>query len=124
MARVVYCEGGYNEDEWTCNEAHGEAGAMLLQYPQNPYLPKILQQKERPDSVRRAVMARTLKHKLVLRSGGGHEFYDLAADPLELDNLYGEATYEKQQATLRECLLMWYLKTADCVPFERDPRGL
>jgi hypothetical protein len=69
-------------------------------------------------------MIRTLKHKLVIRTYGDHELYDLTEDPRELNNVYGQQSSAGVQAELERRMLDWYIATSDCVPLEEDPRGL
>lgn len=125
--RTVFCEGGYDTFEPHCSEAYeGELHAkrnIAMRSPENIYYPKILQQKEHPESVCRTVMIRTLKYKYVQRTSGDNELYDLINDPQELHNCYGEKEYAAIQQELKEQLLMWYLKTSDTVPYVDDPRG-
>lgn len=64
-----------------------------------------------PDSMARCGMVRTERHKLVMREAGGHELYDLAADPWELDNRFGDPSLAAAQADLMERLLRWHLRT-------------
>ena len=71
----------------------------------------------------RATMIRTQAHKLVRRTYGDHELYDLEKDPLELKNVYGEKEYASVQAELEMRLLDWYIATADAVRKEEDPRN-
>ena len=69
-------------------------------------------------------MLRTLTHKLVRRTRGVNELYDLRRDPRELSNLYLEPAAAGVRAQLEARLLEWQLHTADVVPHEPDPRGL
>ena len=69
-------------------------------------------------------MIRTMTHKLVRRTYGDHELYDLQKDPRELTNVYGKPEYEVIRLELETRLLDWYLATSDTVPFEEDPRGI
>lgn len=55
---------------------------------------------EEPDSMARAAMARTMSHKLVVRECGGDELYDLAADPWEMDNRFGDPALAAVQTDL------------------------
>ncbi len=120
--RIVYCEGGYNQNEAHCSEGTDKPSVEWMKDPKNIYYPKYLQQKEHPISVCRGVMARTLTHKLVRRSDGKHEFYDLVKDPDELYNVYDKEIYEAEQKTLEKALLDWYLNTSDTVPLAEDKR--
>jgi choline-sulfatase len=120
--RAVFCEGGYNKNEPHCNEGYPRGNRPFLKIPGSIYQPKGLQQWERPESVGRAVMIRTIAHKLVLRSYGDSELYDLKKDPLELENVYGAANYIPVQKDLERRLLEWYIATSDSVPMEEDSR--
>jgi arylsulfatase A-like enzyme len=125
--RAVFCEGGYDEHEPHCSEAyegpyHAERN-LPMRFPDNIYYPKILQQKNHPKSVCRTTMIRTLEYKLVMRTSGDNELYDMKKDSLELYNLYGKKEYESIQMDLERQMLKWYIKTADVVPFTDDPRG-
>ena len=68
-------------------------------------------------------MIRTMTHKLIRRSSGHHELYDLQADPHELVNVYGRTEHAEVERRLLERMLDWYIHTADVVPFDTDPRG-
>ena len=69
-------------------------------------------------------MARTGRHKLIYRSRDVSELYDLDADPRELHNVHGSREYAGVQSELERRLLDWYVRTADVVPVDEDPRGL
>lgn len=43
-----------------------------------------------PESMARARMVRTHRFKMIVRETGDHELYDLASDPCEMENLWGE----------------------------------
>ena len=122
--RAVFCEGGYNLNEFHCNEGADLESRAFMRGPENIYYPKGLQQREHPKSTGRAAMIRTLTHKLVLRTYGDNELYDLTCDPRELCNLYGKSGYSGVQANLERRMLDWYISTGDSVPEEEDPRGL
>jgi choline-sulfatase len=121
--RAVFCEGGYNKNEPHCSEGTLRESTQMINTPGFIYYPKSTQQREYPESVGRAVMIRTMKHKLVLRTYGDHEFYDLEQDPRELNNRYGEDIYKNIQANLERRVLDWYIAASDCVPTEEDSRG-
>jgi choline-sulfatase len=120
--RAVFCEGGYNKNEPHCNEGADRESRFFMKDRGSIYYPKGLQQREEPESVGRASMIRTLSHKLVLRTYGDHELYDLEQDPLELRNKYGEKEYGEVQKELERRLLDWYIATSDSVPMEEDSR--
>ena len=69
-------------------------------------------------------MLRTPAHKLVRRTTGHHELYDLGSDPLELRNVYDDPVYAAVRAELESRMLDWLIRTSDVVPFDGDPRGL
>ena len=87
------------------------------------YWAKTSLQQEKPETVCRATMVRSLDHKLIRRPNGGSELYDLRADPRELNNVHGKATYAPVQDELERAMLDWYVHTADTVPFVQDERG-
>jgi arylsulfatase A-like enzyme len=66
----------------------------------------------------RCSMVRTEGHKLVMRETGDHELYDLARDPWELDNRYGDPALADLQAALMERLVRWHLRTVADRPFQ------
>ncbi len=68
----------------------------------------------------RAVMARTLTHKLVYRPREVSEFYDLTADPRELTNLWGHESVAAVQQEMLDGLLRWYQETTDVTPIAVD----
>ncbi len=120
--RVAHCEGGYNTDEFQCSEGADKPSVECLKDPRNIYYPKYLQQKEKPESVGRSVMVRSLDYKLIRRAYGDHELYDLKKDPKELNNVYDEKEYRTVQKEMEYHLLDWYLNTSDVAPFEEDNR--
>jgi arylsulfatase A-like enzyme len=77
------------------------------------YYDKTNLQNEDPTTVARATMIRTVDWKLVVRSAGKEELYDLRSDPQELHNLIDDPAYAEVQADLRSQLLYWYLDTSD-----------
>jgi choline-sulfatase len=121
--RVVYCEGGYN-----LNELHANPGTIrpstrqMGEDPKNIYYPKSKHQRERPESVGRTTMIRTLSYKMILRSYEDNELYDLKNDPLELCNVFGGHDYTAVQSDLQCRMLDWYIATSDSVPMEEDSR--
>ena len=119
--RTVYAEGGYDQFEPQCFE--GNEQDTLLANPDSNYYSKALQQQERPESVCRAVMARTSRYKLVRRTADINELYDLETDPHELHNVYDDPAYREVRDRMESEMLDWYIRTADSVPLHRDPRG-
>lgn len=116
--RAVFCEGGFNLNEPHCLETRNKYSDPL----RDLYYPKVHQQHKYPKSVGRTTMMRTLTHKLIKRSYGDSELYDLVKDPLELTNVLGKEEYKEIQLSMEQKMLEWYINTSDTVPFEKDPR--
>lgn len=103
--------------------AEGKGRYPNLETKQNIYYPKLLQQKEYPESVCRTTMVRSLEYKYVKRTSGENELYDLINDPKECVNLYHKQGYKVVVDELEKKMLEWYMLTSDVVPIEEDPRG-
>lgn len=116
--RAAFSEGGYNINEPHCFEP------LEWFEPDHIYYPKIYLENTQPKMIMRTTMIRTRDYKLVLRPNGQSEFYHLKRDPRELENVYGDATYSKQQDELLTSMLNWYISTSDIVPKGRDSRAL
>lgn len=119
--RAAFAEGGYDLHEPNCFEGYSGRNDSLLD-PQFIYYPKAIQQQDYPGSVCRTAMIRTLSHKLVKRTSGENELYDLQEDPKELKNQYNNESYSEVRLDLESKMLEWYLKTADTVPHDDDKR--
>jgi choline-sulfatase len=117
-ARAAFCEGGYNTNEPQCFEPLDSFSS-----PDNIYYPKVALQNQQPDTVTRSSMIRTQHYKLVYRPDDQSEFYDLAKDPRELHNVYGQGSYRKAQSDLFVQLMNWYVRTSDVAAKKLDPRG-
>ena len=120
--RLVFAEGGYETQE-----PHVFEGRWNL-WNKNPeqdsiYLPKGKLQQEVPESVCRTTMIRSLNHKLIRRTGGQDELYDLENDPRELKNLIDDPGMQETKSDLESAMLDWYMRTSDTVPVGGDPRG-
>jgi len=120
--RAVFAEGGYDLHEPHCFEGYPPRGEKIMT-PEHIYYPKLLQQQECPESVCRTVMIRTASHKLVRRTNGEHELYDLEKDPRETVNVADAPEYRTVRQALEQRLLDWYLHTSDVTPFDENPRG-
>lgn len=119
--RAVYSDGGYDLHEPHCFEGWGDRDADLM-FPGGVYYHKALQQQEHPLSVCRTTMLRTLRYKLIYRTDGEHELYDLEKDPKELCNVYGQEEYAAVSLKLERDMLRWYAATSDTVPMTSDSR--
>jgi arylsulfatase A-like enzyme len=117
-ARAVFCEGGYNRNEPQAFEPLADFKDTL-----NPYYPKVALQNEQPETITRSTMMRTTRHKLIYRPDDQSELYDLAKDPREVRNVYGQSSYAKVQDDLFHGIIDWYVRTADVTPKALDPRG-
>ena len=117
--RFVFAEGGYDT-----HEPHAFEGRWSKVDPpiEGNYYPKGLLQQEVPASVCRATMIRDLNFKLVRRTEGQSELYDLSDDPQELRNRIDEPSLSEVRRQLESTLLDWYMKTADTVPIGQDSR--
>ena len=91
-------------------------------FPGGVYYHKALQQQEHPLSVCRTTMMRTLSYKLIYRTSGDCELYDLKKDPKELQNVYHSPEYTEIVREMESKLLNWYVKTSDTVPMTSDSR--
>ena len=120
--RAVFAEGGYDPHEPHCFE--GRPNASIFTNTDHIYFPKGLQQRERPESVCRATMMRTLDAKLVRRPLGVSELYDMQNDPKELHNLYEDPKHRDLRNKMETYMLDWAIRTADITPINEDPRGL
>ena len=120
--RLVFAEGGYEPQE-----PHVFEGRWNL-WNKNPeqdsiYLPKGKLQQEIPESVCRTTMIRSLNHKLIRRTAGQDELYDLENDPRELKNLIDDPGMQETKSDLESAMLDWFMRTSDTVPMGGDPRG-
>ncbi|MEZ4860058.1 MAG: sulfatase-like hydrolase/transferase [Caldilineaceae bacterium] len=120
--RIAFTEGGYARHEPHCFEGRPDRDPFARD-ERNIYYPKGQQQQDYPDSVGRTVALRSAQHRLVYRPTGQCELYDLASDPQELYNQYGNAAYTDVQRQLEQALLAWSVQTSDVTPVETDPRG-
>jgi arylsulfatase A-like enzyme len=119
---AAFCEGGRRYGERQAMElqsasAHDGADALGL------YSPRIrLQITDDGPYHTKAAMCRTHTHKYIKRFYEQDELYDLKVDPLEENNVVGDAAYADVLRELRERMLHWYMETCDVVPRETDVR--
>lgn len=64
-----------------------------------------------PDTMARAKMVRTEKHKLVISLSGSNELYDLEADPNEMNNRWGDPELASVVPGLMQLIVEWDLQT-------------
>ncbi|HEY1927326.1 MAG TPA: sulfatase-like hydrolase/transferase [Caulobacteraceae bacterium] len=114
--RAAFAEGGYNTFEPQCFEPADQAAGV--------YAEKLLLQNRLPSIVARSAMIRTRTHKLVMRSTGGCELYEIGGDALEQRNRFGDPQMAAIQGDLQARLLARYIDTSGVTPTDRDPRGL
>jgi hypothetical protein len=84
------------------------------------YFEKLKLQQDDPATVARVAMIRTREWKLVIRSAGKEELYDLKNDPQELSNLIDAPALREIQFNLRERLLYWYLHSSNNPHWEHE----
>ncbi len=119
--RLVFAEGGYEPQEPHVFEGRWDWWNNPRQ--KSIYLPKGKLQQEVPESVCRTTMIRSLNHKLIRRTGGQDELYDLENDPRELKNLIDDPGMQETKSDLESAMLDWFMRTSDTVPVGGDPRG-
>ena len=115
---AVFCEGGRLQGERHCMELESTSA----QNPDGLYWPRVnLQSSDGPEHTK-ATMCRTERFKYVRRLYEQDELYDLAADPLELENRIDDPSLRGELNALKERLLTWYQETCDVVPHDTDRR--
>ena len=107
---AVFAEGGFNNREPQCLESPVKNPNIPLM---GIYYDKTNIPAEKPSTVARSAMVRTVRWKLVIRSSKDEELYDLDKDPEELINLINDKAYSNIKEELKERLLRWYLNTSD-----------
>ncbi len=114
---AVYAVGGYDPREPQAFETGIQSGDDPLM---GHYFEKLKLQQDDPATVARVAMIRTREWKLVIRSAGKEELYDLKNDPQELSNLIDAPALREIQFNLRERLLYWYLRSSDNPHWEHE----
>ena len=113
---ALFAEGGYDPREPQCYET-------VIKNPDIPlmgvYYDKTIIPVEKPETVARSAMIRTKLWKLIIRTTGEEELYDLAYDPIESTNLAEIGAYTTTKINLKEKLLDWYLRTSDNAHWRR-----
>ena len=67
-------------------------------------------------------MIRGLNHKLIRRTAGQDELYDLGSDPQELKNRIDDPDMQETRSYLETSMLDWFMRTSDTVPVGGDRR--
>ena len=114
---AVYAVGGYDPREPQAFEAGIQSADEPLM---GHYFEKLKLQQDDPTTVARAAMLRTREWKLVIRSAGKEELYDLKNDPQELYNRIDDPALSEVRNDLRERLLHWYLRASDNPHWEHE----
>lgn len=113
-SRLVYCEGGYDAFEPQCFEGYQKFQVyQLLNQPGCAYYPKLQQQQNDTQSVCRTVMQRDARYKLVIRTDGQGEFYDMELDPKEYNNLFYDPSMEELINNRIQKMLNWIIHSSD-----------
>jgi hypothetical protein len=87
--------------------------------PESLYFPRYSEElSDYPNGSPRCTMLRNMQYKLVYRPLDVSELYDVVADPQELNNLYGNASYSQVQNGLLFELLEWLFLTSDVTPIQ------
>jgi len=94
----------------------------LLEQPAGEYKNKGELQHQSPKVVGKAISMRTEHFTYVFRLYESDELYDRRVDPNETHNLLTEHDHEATVHSLKTQLLEWLMETADCIPWEADPR--
>jgi arylsulfatase A-like enzyme len=103
---AVFADGGHEDEMLGRFSFAGKIGGKQRTYRDNP------------DTMARTKMARTERWKLVMRVRGGNELYDLAADPWELNNLWGRPELLPVVAELQQQMIEWCLRTDTDRPYQ------
>jgi len=111
---AVFCQGGVEE------RALQKPGLDYRSKLLEPYWNKQRTLVEHPKALIRSHMVRTKTRKLVYRLSGHHELYDLAKDPDELQNVYGNSEYEKDRVELESKLLRFFVEKQNEIPIIKE----
>jgi arylsulfatase A-like enzyme len=114
---AVFAVGGYDLREPQAFEAG-------INSPDDPlmgiYFEKLKLQNDDPTTVARSAMIRTKDWKMVIRTAGKEEMYDLENDPQELYNRIDDPALSEVRNHLRERFLHWYLRASDNPHWEHE----
>jgi len=96
---AVFADGGHEPEMWSRRPSDDACDGKQKTY------------RDCPEAMARTKMARTERYKLVVRTAGGNELYDLAADPWEMDNRWGDPALRDVTLDLQSRLIEWCLRT-------------
>ena len=105
---AVFADGGHEREMW-----RRVAPSVKADGKQESY-------RAHPEAMARTKMIRTDRHKLVVRLEGGNELYDLAEDPFEMNNRWGDPAFCDVVADLQARLIEWCLRTDTDRPLETN----
>jgi len=60
--------------------------------------------------------------KLICRTKGVNELYNMINDSDEIDNLYYNSKYERIRKEMESKMLKWYINTSDVTPWDEHSR--
>lgn len=111
---AVFCEGG---------RIHGETQAMEVGHgPESSYWPRLSTQYSEGPEHTKAVMCRMGDYKYIMRLYEMDELYNLAEDPMEVNNLAVKEEYKEVLQEMKNRVTQFYMETTDFVPMKRDKR--
>lgn len=105
---AVYADGGH-EDEMHTRFSYDKK--IPDDDKNKPLNAKQVTYRENPDSMARTSMVRTNEWKMVIRLRGGNELYNMVKDPYEMNNLWGDSTYNAVIMELQQKMIEWNLRT-------------
>lgn len=105
---AIFADGGHEEEMWARFPHTGQVSGKQETY------------RDCPEAMARTKMVRTDTYKLIVRLAGGNELYDLANDPMELRNLWGDPACCEVVMELQGRMIDWCLRTDTDRPHEAN----